>query len=195
MSSLSLMHSVLSLLLDHLDRSIGAGAKDDSPFVLGDIARTYAYSAIFGFTGLVLPFYRELEYRETRNDRAEQCPSLQDRLRFLRLQAHEMAILGAQMQARAIRYLPRIHYMPVHWSTIYAWGEFFAEEVESGARISPEFTQDLETIANELRLLGYSLDVASAPDSVSLIERLEGHASMALIDVFLPRMDVSWPQP
>ncbi|KAJ6472670.1 hypothetical protein C8R47DRAFT_1145805 [Mycena vitilis] len=188
MSCLSLMHSVLSLLLDHLDRSIGAGLKHDYPFVF-DILPTYAYIAIFGFTGLVLPFYRELEYRETRNDHAEQCPSLQDRLRFLRLQAHEIAILGAREQARAIRYLPRIHYMPVHWSTIHAWAEFFAEEVETGAQISPEFAQDLETIANELKLLGYSLDIASAPDSVALIARLEGHASMALIDAFLPQID------
>ncbi|KAJ6589263.1 hypothetical protein B0H19DRAFT_1103458 [Mycena capillaripes] len=194
LSSLSLMHSVLSLLLDHVDRAITAEFDTDSPVILDDMARTCAYGAIFGFTGLILPFYRELEYRET-SDCAEQRQCTQDRLRFLRAQAHEMAVAGARQLARAIRYLPKVHYIPVHWSTIYAWGEFCAEEVESGVPLSPEFARDLETIANELKLLGYSLDVASAPHATALIERLDGHVSRAIVDMFLPPLEVCWPQP
>jgi hypothetical protein len=44
----------------------------------------------------------------------------------------------------------------------------------------------IHRIANELKFMGYSLEVASAPHSVALIERLEGHISRAIIDLFLP---------
>ncbi|KAF8130423.1 hypothetical protein K438DRAFT_861815 [Mycena galopus ATCC 62051] len=199
LSSLSLMHSALCLLLDHVDQAIYS-TTESSPFVLEDTARTCAYGAIFGFTGIVLPFYRELEYRETcDNELQNQCTY--DRLGFLRAQAYEMAVLGAHQMARAIRYLPRIHYTPVHWSTIYGWAEFCAEEAESGAPLSPEFTRDLETITNELKFMGYSLEVASAPHSTALIERLEGHLRRAITDMFLPPElplevhPVSWHRP
>ncbi|KAJ7243925.1 hypothetical protein B0H12DRAFT_1130107 [Mycena haematopus] len=195
LSSLSLMHTVLCLLLDHVDRVLTT-TDNVSPLVLEDTARTCAYGAIFGFTGLVLPFYRELEYRETSDGQA-QCHSTYNRLGFLRAQAYEMATLGAHQMARAIRYLPKIHYTPVHWSTIYGWAEFFAEEAESGVPLSHEFTRDLETIANEMKLMGYSLEASSAPHSLALIERLEGHVRRAIVDMFLPPempLDVSWPQ-
>jgi hypothetical protein len=153
LSSLSLMHSVLSLLLDHVDKAINtAGINNDSPFVLDDIARTCAYGGIFGFTGLVLPLYRELEYRE-KSDCSDQNLCMRERMRFLRVQVRHMAVQGARELARAIRYLPKVHFMPVHWSTIYAWAEFCAEMVESGAPLFPECARDLETCVECLDIL------------------------------------------
>jgi hypothetical protein len=196
------MHSILCLLLDHVDRVI-ATADKSPPLILEDMSRTCAYGAIFGFTGLVLPFYRELAHRET-SDVQVYNQSTYDRLCFLRAQAHDIAMLAVRQMARAIRYLPKIHYMPVHWKTVLGWAEFCAEEVESGAPLSPQFMQDLETCVNdlttlldnfahyihritkELKSMGYSLEAASAPDSIALIERLEGHASRAIVDMFLP---------
>ncbi|KAJ7820336.1 hypothetical protein B0H14DRAFT_2833953 [Mycena olivaceomarginata] len=194
LSSLSLMHSILCLLLDHVDRVI-ATADKSPPLILEDMSRTCAYGAIFGFTGLVLPFYRELAHRET-SDVQVYNQSTYDRLCFLRAQAHDIAMLAVRQMARAIRYLPKIHYMPVHWKTVLGWAEFCAEEVESGGPLSPQFMQDLETITKELKSMGYSLEAASAPDSLALIERLEGHASRAIVDMFLPPelpLEVPWP--
>ncbi|KAJ7820335.1 hypothetical protein B0H14DRAFT_3147137 [Mycena olivaceomarginata] len=177
--SLSLMHSVLSLLLDRIDAAITSATANDSPFILEDtnmdvVARACAYAVAFGFTGLVLPFYRELEHRENSENKI-QNQRTHDRLRLLRAQAHDMAVQGAREVVRSLRYLPKIHYTPVHWATISSWAEFCAEMAESGTALSPESALDLETIANELKLLGYSLDVASAPHGSALIERLEAH--------------------
>ncbi|KAJ7323853.1 hypothetical protein DFH08DRAFT_1028653 [Mycena albidolilacea] len=184
LSSLSLMHAILCLLLDHIDRVI-ATADINSPLILEDMSRTCAYGAISGFTGLVLPFYRELVYREG-SDVQVHNQYTYDRLGFLRGKAHDMAILAVRQMARAIRYLPKIHYMPVHWQTVLGWAEFCLEEAQSGVPLSPEFMQDVETITKELKGMGYSLEVASAPKSVALIERLEEHVSRAIADMFLP---------
>ncbi|KAJ6472669.1 hypothetical protein C8R47DRAFT_1145803 [Mycena vitilis] len=212
LSSLSLMHSILSILLEQVDAAITSATDNHSPFILEDtnvdvVARASAYAAVFGFTGLVLPFYRELEYREN-NDQPGQSERTRERLRLLRVQAHEMAVLGARELVRSLRYLPRIHYTPVHWATISDWADFCAEEAESHAALSPENARDLETILNELKLLGYSLDVVSTPRGTALIERLEAHVNRAhsapappppcefldpalLTNMFLP-LDVAW---
>ncbi|KAF7334474.1 Zn(2)-C6 fungal-type domain-containing protein [Mycena venus] len=184
LSSLSLMHSVLSLLLDRVDAAITSATDNDSPFILEDtnvdvVARACAYTAAFGFTGLVLPFYRELEYRE--NSDVVQNQRTRDRLRLLRAQAHEMTVQGARELVRSLRYLPKIHYTPVHWATISAWAEFCVQEAESGTAVSPESARDLETILNELKLLGYSLDVASTSHGMALIKRLEAHVHASLV--------------
>ncbi|KAK7017609.1 Zn(2)-C6 fungal-type domain-containing protein [Favolaschia claudopus] len=184
LSSLSLMHSVLALLLDHVDCVI-ANNDQTSPFVLEDTARTCAYGAIFGFSGLVQPFYRELKYREA-SEAGSQNQSTYDRFRFLHAQAHEMAILGARQIARGIRYLPKGHFTPVHWSCIFGWAEFCVEEMESGAPPSSDFIHDLETLGNELKHMGYSLENASTPHSQALLDRLQSHVSRSLVDMFLP---------
>ncbi|KAF7361125.1 Zn(2)-C6 fungal-type domain-containing protein [Mycena sanguinolenta] len=185
LSSLSMMHSVLCLLLGHLDQVLATTPNaDDSSLIPEDTARTCAYGAIFGFIGLIFPFYRELEYRET-NDAQTQRHTY-NRPSFLWAQAYDMVLLGVQEMARAFRYLPKVHYTPVHWNTVYAWAEFCAKEIESGAPISHEFMRDTQTIVNELKLMGYSLEAASAPQSVALIERLERHVSRTFVDMFLP---------
>ncbi|KAJ7119728.1 hypothetical protein C8R44DRAFT_878130 [Mycena epipterygia] len=124
------------------------------------------YGAIVGFTGLVLPFYRELELRGT--DDAQQNPRTRERMRMLRTQAHEMAVLGGRGLARGLRYLSRIHYTPVLWSNLYQWAEFCADEADA----TPECARDLQTMADELKFMGYSLDF-TMPQAAMLIQRLD----------------------
>ncbi|KAJ7186599.1 hypothetical protein C8R46DRAFT_1057526 [Mycena filopes] len=183
LSSLSLLHSALSLLLERVDAAITSTTDTGSLFVLEDasadvVARASAYAVVFGFTGLVLPFYRELLYREHCPSEV-QNPRTRDRLRLLRIQAHEMAVVGARELVRSLRYLPKIHYTPAHWTILSDWAKFCAEEAESGVLLSSEDGRALQTIVGELKLLGYSLDVVSTPHGLALIERLEAHTIAA----------------
>ncbi|KAK7018460.1 Zn(2)-C6 fungal-type domain-containing protein [Favolaschia claudopus] len=185
LSSLTLLHSVLSLLLDRVDTAITSAIANDSPFILEDtntdaVARACAYTLAFGFTGLILPFYRELEYRENLETIHNQ--GTRERLGLLRAQARELTVRGARVLVRSLRYLPKIHYTPVHWATISAWAEFCVDYVESGngGSVSSEDVEDLSTILNELKLLGYSLDISSTPNGVALIERLEARLKLTV---------------
>ncbi|KAJ7799149.1 hypothetical protein B0H14DRAFT_2617347 [Mycena olivaceomarginata] len=102
------------------------------------------------------------------------------------MQAHGLVVLGARNLACAIRYLPKIHYAPAQWATIRQWAKFAAEEAEmETAPLSPEAAYDLETLADKLKLLGYSLHAACTPETVTLIERLESHVNCALGPMFL----------
>ncbi|KAJ7480651.1 hypothetical protein FB451DRAFT_152126 [Mycena latifolia] len=195
LSSLDLLHAIVELLLDRVDASI-SGTTDVSPFfhdraTTDSMARACAYGLIIGFTSLILPFYRELERRATE----AQTPRARERMGLLRAQAHAAAARGAHEFARAIRYLPRVHYAPMHWGTVYAWAEFCAEDI--GAEGTAP--SDLETVANELKLMGYSLDF-SAPRAAALIARLDGCIGTstsaaptffdpAVLDMFLPLED------
>ncbi|KAF7342269.1 Zn(2)-C6 fungal-type domain-containing protein [Mycena venus] len=176
LSSLSSMNYVVHVLFNPVDTTAR------NRFVLDDASRLCVFRCVFGFTGLVLPFYRELVHRET-SDGLAQSPRAYERLQFMRAQARDMAIMGAHLLARAIRYLPKIHYAPAQWNSIYGWVEFCAEEVDSGAQLYPEFMQDLETLANELKFMGYMLQAASEPHYIALVKRLEGHANLASIDI------------
>ncbi|KAJ7115414.1 hypothetical protein C8R44DRAFT_223654 [Mycena epipterygia] len=173
LSSLFLIHSVLSMLLDRVDAVITSATDDRTPFLIDGnknerVARAAAYGAIVGFTDLVLPFYRELEYRSATGE-----PRVRERIQLLRTQAYELATLGARAFARAIRFLPPIHYAPEHARSVYAWAEFYAAEEDLG----PDRARDLETLANELKFMGYLMDVFSAPQSVALIQRLGGEVN------------------
>jgi hypothetical protein len=144
------MHSILSLLLDRIDMNITA-AGTNPPATLDDTSvdaacRAAAYGACCGFSGLVRPFYRELVYRES-SDGAPQSDHTRERLRILRAQAHDMTVIAVRVLARGIRYLPKIHYTPTHWSSMPAWAEFAADEADmnGGAPLSPEAARDLET--------------------------------------------------
>ncbi|KAJ7201201.1 hypothetical protein B0H12DRAFT_1163876 [Mycena haematopus] len=192
------LHSVLDLLLDRIDM-VTTPPGTNPPTILDDssvdsVARSSAYGSCFGFSGLVLPFYRELQYRET-GDVTSQSERTRERMLKLRARAHQMAVLGLRELARGLRYLPKIHYAPVHWPTTRAWAEFAAEEADAEGHglLSPEAARDLETFADELKLLGYSVDAASTPQTLALIERLEGHVNQAIVSIFLPINDGSWP--
>ncbi|KAJ6555031.1 hypothetical protein DFH09DRAFT_1166154 [Mycena vulgaris] len=197
LSALSLLHSVLSLLLDRVDAALTSHANTASPFLLDpanqdSVARACAYGVILSFTNLVLAFHHELEHRATNADAA--APRTRERISLLRGQAHEMAALGAHEFARAVRYLPTIHYAPVYWHSVYAWAEFCAAQPD----VVP--AEDLQTIMDELKLMGYSLDL-SVPHAAALIARLDGHVGTgtraptptffdpAVLDMFLPLED------
>ncbi|KAF7348584.1 Zn(2)-C6 fungal-type domain-containing protein [Mycena venus] len=190
LNSLSKLHSTLSLLLDRIDGFTIVPGIDPSPDASIEVLLiTAAYGGCHGFGGLALPFYRELQYREACGG-APQSDRTQGRLRALKMQAHDMAVVAGRELARGIRYLPKIHYAPVHWITIRAWAEFVAEDADmvtaDGAPLDAEAARDLVTFADELKMLGYSLDAASTPETLALIERLEGHANRALVSMFLP---------
>ncbi|KAJ6489903.1 hypothetical protein C8R45DRAFT_992103 [Mycena sanguinolenta] len=171
LDSLSKMHSILSLLLSHIDRTT-------------PVPGSAAYTITLAFGGLVLPFYRELQHRETRTSNTPQDM----RLRVLREQAHDVAALGARDFARGLLYLPKIHHLPFHWSAVLAWAEFVVEEADARGDIplSPQAVRDLKTYANELKLLGYSLDIASSTQASRLIQRLDRHVERALVALFHP---------
>ncbi|KAJ7119738.1 hypothetical protein C8R44DRAFT_982389 [Mycena epipterygia] len=95
--------------------------------------------------GFALSFYRELELRGT--DDAQQSPGTREPMRLLRTQAHGIAMLGGPLLAP----------------------EFYADEADG----SPEYARDLKTMADKLKRMGYSLDIFSAPNAASLIERLD----------------------
>ncbi|KAJ6533026.1 hypothetical protein B0H19DRAFT_1187152 [Mycena capillaripes] len=180
LNSLSMMHSILSLLLDRID--MVAGPRGSAPPDGSEETSVVALMRACG--GLVLPLYRELQYRET-SDGVPQSERTRERLRTLRVQAHDMAVLGGREFARGIRYLPKIHYSPVLWATVRAWAEFCCDEADADGRtpLSPEDARDIETLADQLKLLGYSLEAASTPHTLALIERLEGHVQRALVSI------------
>ncbi|KAF7342336.1 Zn(2)-C6 fungal-type domain-containing protein [Mycena venus] len=168
LSSLTHLHSIASLLLTRVDASVGATPDDRMPMRYEDgtadtMARACGYGVVIGFISLVLPFYRELELR---GDEGE--PRTRERMRLFRMQARDIAVLGLHELARALRYLPSLHYTPLNWRIIYPWAEFCAER-------APDGVADLETIVNELKIMGYSLDVLSAPQATQLIGRLDAY--------------------
>ncbi|KAJ6489910.1 hypothetical protein C8R45DRAFT_1073851 [Mycena sanguinolenta] len=172
LGSLSKMHSILSLLLTHINKT-------------NPVPGSAPYMLTLAFSGLVLPFYRELQYRQSR---ATDDTPQDKRLRLLREQAHDVAVLSAHEFARGMRHLPKIHYLPFQWPTILAWAEFVVEEADArgDAPLSLQAARDLKTYANELKLLGYSLDIASSTQVSTLIERLDRHVDRALVALFHP---------
>jgi hypothetical protein len=74
-------------------------------------------------------------------------------MQLFRAQARSITLLGLRQLVRALRYLPRMHYMPLNWRFIYPWAEFCAETV-------PENIADLETCVIRsfpFRLSGFKL--------------------------------------
>ncbi|KAF8209202.1 hypothetical protein K438DRAFT_2066207 [Mycena galopus ATCC 62051] len=194
LAALNLLHNIASLLLTRID-----GAIEPSVHAHGDrallrledghpSARACAYGLIVGFISLVLPFFRELERRADEGAGARRA-----RMQLFRAQARDIAGQGLHELARALRYLPLLHCAPLAWRlVVYPWAEFCVES-------APENIDDLETITNELKMIGYSLDVLSAPHATQLIERLEAYLgkltpqpaedflnSAELADLFLP---------
>jgi hypothetical protein len=216
LSSLAHLHAACSLLLACANTTISPTTHKRKPIRWKDesadsTARVCAYNLVVAFVSLALPFYRELELRG--ND-AE--PRGRERMRLFRLQAREMVALGVRELARAVGYLPMVHYTPMNWRIICSWAEFCLE-------CPSESATDLKTcvnyscssvctdcltahrIANEMKLMGYSLDIFSSPQATELIDRLDGYQdqltwplqdllnSAHFEDLFLP-LEQSWTQ-
>ncbi|KAF7335220.1 Zn(2)-C6 fungal-type domain-containing protein [Mycena sanguinolenta] len=193
LSSLTLLHSVVSLLLARVNSAIGPPPHTRTPIRDGDLcvdsaARSCGYSLVIGFISLALPFHHELELRCD----IEDDPRFRERMQLFRMQARKMAASGLHELACALRYLPPLHYMPVNWHILYPCAEFCVEA-------AAENKEDLEMIVKELKIMGYSLDVFSSPQVTQLIERLEVYLrkptpafgedflnSAELADLFLP---------
>jgi hypothetical protein len=128
LSSLSLNHTILSHLLARADAALAASAGPPRPWVFlldrksGDVVvRGCAYGLITGFTGLVLPLYRELELRA---DSGESSAHARARMRLLVSQARDLANLAVHELARLIRYVPAVHYALVQRQTLRDYAHF-----------------------------------------------------------------------
>ncbi|KAJ7474371.1 hypothetical protein B0H11DRAFT_2035169, partial [Mycena galericulata] len=162
LSSLSLLHSILSLLLNRIDAAVTATEEDGAPFYIGadneSVMRATGCGCALSFASLVLP----------------------NRMQLLCAQVRDMAARGAHALARGYRYLHPIHYGPVHAAAVLAWAEWCVEDSESdGQPLTPERVRDLATLARELKFLGYALEVFSAPQALELIRRIEGHIAIS----------------
>ncbi|KAJ7137629.1 hypothetical protein C8R43DRAFT_1019919 [Mycena crocata] len=140
LSSLSLIHAILSRLLDRADSILVTPTpKYAAPIPLSGenqdaIVRSCASATAMGFTVLAYALHRELEYRHMTADCATADRHTQTRMEVLRAQAREMAGLGVPVLARAIRrrYLPAVHYAPLQWHIARDYAQFALLEFEAG---------------------------------------------------------------
>ncbi|KAJ6540321.1 hypothetical protein B0H19DRAFT_1175450 [Mycena capillaripes] len=181
LSSLSLLHAIISRLLALADTIIatsGATLPQKFSFVLGNatqdiIVRRCAYGAIIGFTGLVFPLHRELELRADAGDATSYART---RMNLLRAEAREMMGIAVRELARAIRYFPAIYFDPLQWDMLRDHAQFALDEAAATPVVEPERVRDLATLAGQLRMTTYSLDLQ---DTASLIDRLDQYIENA----------------
>ncbi|KAJ7695320.1 hypothetical protein B0H14DRAFT_2643502 [Mycena olivaceomarginata] len=194
LSSLSIIHTVLSHLLTRAEVVLAALAATTNPsdaitpLVIDNsaseasIVRGCAYGIVMGFTGLALPLYRELQQRVgadsgDRNDLAAYARN--ERMRLLVAQAHRIAGLGVCELARAIRYLEAVHFVPVQRRTLCDYARFALDEAEAAAVVEPERVRDIKTCLPPRQDLGPAADIGILarsvlrPGDVSLVERLD----------------------
>ncbi|KAJ7205666.1 hypothetical protein C8J57DRAFT_1734606 [Mycena rebaudengoi] len=187
-SSLTTLQSVLSILLEPLDATILCSPSSlDAGFngVGGSVtatARACGFGIIIGFTGLLLPFYRELERRTNAADAAMGNQHSHARLLVLRNQTHEMVVLSAALFGKGVSYLPpMVHQAHRHWAALAAWVEFCLDEADVTIVPFPQHLKVLETIAAKLNEIGYSVDLSPY---AGLIQRMEGYISAHHIPAF-----------
>jgi hypothetical protein len=160
LSSLSIIHTILSHLLTRADAALAALAATTNPsdaitpLVIDNsasdasIMRGCAYGIAMGFAGLALPLYRELQQRVCvdsgdRNDLAAYARN--ERMRLLVAQAHRIAGLGACGLARALRYLEAVHFIPVQRGKLCDYARFALDEAEAASAVEPERVEDIKT--------------------------------------------------
>ncbi|KAJ7046034.1 hypothetical protein C8F04DRAFT_338444 [Mycena alexandri] len=198
LSSVSIIHAIQTHLMSRVDAlctdpicaEAGAFCRHDE-WSEDRAARTCAYGIAMGFVGLVLPLHRELEYRVGLLDadvnakpRGSVGAALaRERLRLLAAQARGIAALAVQQLARAIRLL-RWYYAPIHGCTLTECARFALDEAEAAPVLEPERVKDLATIGAQLRIVGYSLDLFSSPETVQLFARLERYIETPVMDEF-----------
>ncbi|KAJ7046057.1 hypothetical protein C8F04DRAFT_1063251 [Mycena alexandri] len=199
-SSISLVYAVLTRLLSRVDTLCAAssGAGDIGAFSRNHewsedrVVRGCAYGIIMGFVGLVLPLHRELEYRVGLLDAAAAdvangvnvgATLARERLGLLAAQARVIAALAIPELARAIR-LPRWYYAPIQVRTLADCVRFALDEAEAAPVLEPERVKDLATIGAQLRIVGYSLDLLSSPETAQLLARLERYTETPAMDSY-----------
>ncbi|KAJ6578628.1 hypothetical protein DFH09DRAFT_1030488 [Mycena vulgaris] len=203
-SSLTLLHSVRSLIFDH-------GEPDTAPTDplfqgplytrdTNDNLRSCAYVMALSRATLVLALHRGLARRATVSVPAGLDPVgghgqwAAERLVLLRRQAREMACFAAEEVARALRSLPSLpHLAHIYRGALVAWAQFCLEEA------APERVPVIERIAEALKLVGYSWTLPPG-----LVDRLEAYVGahraappsfgedVVLMDMFPPPPDSNW---
>ncbi|KAJ6470294.1 hypothetical protein DFH09DRAFT_1380817 [Mycena vulgaris] len=177
LASLSLIHAILSRLLEHADTALlSSPPPNDTPILIDNdegLLRRCMTGLGLSFASLALALHCELDRRHRISTENVSAHTL-ERLRLLRHQAREMAALGARELARGIRYLPALHLPQMHYHTLRSYAQFALNQAEAAPVLSHDQVRDLEThsIAGELTLAGYSLDLVSSPENASLVERL-----------------------
>ncbi|KAJ7764327.1 hypothetical protein B0H16DRAFT_1526770 [Mycena metata] len=199
LSSVSLVHAILTCLLSRVDTvsSASSWAADNSAFSRNSewsqdrIVRGCAYGLIAGFVGLAVPLHRELEYRlgllDADADIANSNPNVsvgatlaRERLGLLAAQAHRMASLAIRELARAMEF-PRWYYAPIQGRTLADCVRFALDEAEAVPVLEPERVKELAAIGGQLRIVGYSLDLLSSQETAQLLARLERYIETPVI--------------
>ncbi|KAF7368536.1 Zn(2)-C6 fungal-type domain-containing protein [Mycena venus] len=188
LSSLSLIQAILSHLLARADAILTDERPQKISFVLetateDGILRGCVYLLVIGFTGLVLPLYRELELRAATDieDPQPHAHARRERLQLLMAQTRDMVELAVRALLRMIRRLPRVMHVPFPGMVDYA--EFALEQAEANPFIDPERVRDLATIAGQVKMMGYSfnihLAVGEMQSTAALLDRLNQYVDRA----------------
>ncbi|KAF7305483.1 Zn(2)-C6 fungal-type domain-containing protein [Mycena chlorophos] len=204
LTSLTTMQALLSQLLTHAEVIIGSTAPSDQLTTEDDparpdlLVRASAFALMVGHTGLCLPFYRELEYRDNTAEHAAQrqsvtgigtplvnvvdvelSPATRARVRLLRDQARELAVDAAQTLSNVLSLLPRGQFTPIHYHMIHGWAQFCLEEAEEDERVDVELAHTMEAFSKEIKYLSYSLHGIATPTATPLIDKLDAYVLRA----------------
>ncbi|KAF7290675.1 Zn(2)-C6 fungal-type domain-containing protein [Mycena indigotica] len=187
-TSLASLQSILEHMLERAD-SLLAGSTHSSQLTIDTdpsrqdlIVRSSAYALIVGYTGLCLPFYRELEYRDTYASASITTnANARSRIKLLREQAREMAGHAAQMLATGLQLLPSGQFTPVHYHSIHAWAQFCLEEADSYVDMDMDLARTMESLSREIKLMSYCLHGIATPTATPLIDRLDDHVKRTYV--------------
>ncbi|KAF7303617.1 Zn(2)-C6 fungal-type domain-containing protein [Mycena indigotica] len=171
--------------------------------------RGCTYIIIMGFVGLVLSLYQALDDRTSPDSKTPNTsssitqispsstslklalpqqksnvdsPLQRARRKLLTDQARQLARAAVQELARAIDYLPTIHYVPTQLHTLRNYALFAMEELQTGLTSGCDEDEELSlkqelknltTIASQLAMTGYSLDIAGSLTTGPIIDRVQ----------------------
>jgi hypothetical protein len=148
-----MLQSIVAFLIEKIDATL-LDPMASTSMVLNGVGTTSvdatvrlcAFGITLGFTGILLPFYRELEHRINTADVTVRTQHTHGRLLLIRNQTREMVLDGARTFAKGIRYLPPFaHQTHLQWLFLAAWAEFCLDETDASAVVSPEDIEVLET--------------------------------------------------
>ncbi|KAJ7038988.1 hypothetical protein C8F04DRAFT_1088150 [Mycena alexandri] len=173
LSSLSLIHAILSHMLSHGDLLLAASpplSANDHHDLSG-----LMHGLVMGFTSLVLPVYRELEFRVNKDDPDDHT---RERMTLLIAQTREMMGLAVRELARSVRCLPSVHYSPL--LRLLSYAQFALEDAEVAPMRDPLRVADLATIAGQISIVAYSHEFTSP--EVALLQRLDRYLENPVVE-------------
>ncbi|KAJ7935588.1 hypothetical protein B0H13DRAFT_1948743 [Mycena leptocephala] len=194
-SSLSILQSILSLVLDQLELSPEGEhlfyefpGNDPSLRRREENLRACAFGMTVGFTSLVLALHREIEHRTSTD-----LPTTQDRGSrthgLLQRQVYEMTSLAVEDVARTLHLLPSLpHLAHTEWNGIHDWAQFCLAEAAPTGTITPARVKVFETLIAALKLFGYSWDI---PRSSELIDGMAAYVAQHQVSSLSPSLALS----